>query len=139
MNVEINKHDPENGLFGNCNQMCLNFLLKRTDAPHFFNSGNNEQAHKDYDAWLKDNRLFRILIAYNAKPNEVLDTIDIYNPNLKYIMIADSGVADHSVVCQGGKIIYDPAGRIKSFVGPTRYDGNTWVEIIVKRGLEDES
>ena len=125
-------HDPENGLYGNCNQMSLNFLLKRTDVPHFFNSGNNEENQDKYDKWLKDNKLFRITIPFNGTPEKVLELFGWTNENLEYLMIADSGIADHIVVCKGGKIIYDPSDNNKSFVGPTRHDGNTWIEIIVK-------
>lgn len=136
--AQLFRHDPENGLIGDCYRTCIGCLfdLPPDQVPHF-----NDPPERCHDAcrarvneWLIPRGLRTATIAFSAEVSTldiVLDFMRALNPNVEYILagMGRAGV-NHCVVARGGDIVHDPSGS--GIVGPCD-DGNYWLEFLVKR------
>lgn len=133
-------HDPENGVYGDCERTVLACLLdlEPEEVPHF-----GQLYWNDMDAWNKGVRDFlearglrNMIILYDCSVEMVLQHMQVQNPDLYYRMAGDSGVysgVDHVVICLGDKVIHDTSGS--GVVGPSKTTGYVTVEILVPLSL----
>jgi len=108
------KHDPEAGTYGDCVRACIASILELNseDVPHFYEDNcSGETGHARIREWLAERKFVPFYVYFNgADPLEtVLDHMAVANPETFYMLFGCSGLGDHVVVCQGGKIVHDPA------------------------------
>lgn len=124
------KHDPANGVNGNCQQTVFACLLGLdiADVPHFgegLDFSNREHDivfHNRYQEFLDIYDLREFTVAYNSEVmslDDVLRCTSTNNPNIPLIIgvQARPGV-NHSVIAYNGKIVHDPLGKVLDTYGP---------------------
>ena len=119
----IVKHNPDAGTFGDCVRACIASLLnmKAEDVPHFYHDNcDGEIGHPRIREWLGQNNLapFWVYFDGNDTLEKVLEMMALTNPETFYMLYGNTGYGDHVVVCQGGKIVHDPAWVPDGIVGP---------------------
>ena len=139
---QLNRHDPANGVYGDCARTAIACLLDvpPQDVPHFMDGcDNDEQADVAIDAqqaWLGSRGLAVVTLGYGGygpddPPSAILDVMAESNPGIYYLLVgrSQSGV-NHVVVCCGGEIVHDPSLDDAGIVGPT-LSGAYIVEVLV--------
>jgi hypothetical protein len=134
---QINKHDPDNGVFGDCYRTCIACLLDRSpsEVPHFHNgelSGSEVEALTNN--WLK--KQYGLSIVELPFPGDSLEAVQLNfkerNLGVHYLLSGFSkNACNHVVVCKNGKIVNDPAQDDSSITGPCD-DGYYWIGFLVK-------
>ena len=147
---QLLRHDPNNGVFGDCHRTAIACVLDMdaADVPHFmgdkaeWDMGNSERAHDRVEEWLNARGMTQISVAFPGSLD--LDTL------LKCVAMNCYGSAcllggtskngcGHTVVCLGGKIVCDPSQDESGVVGPMS-DGHYWVTFFGStRALGDKS
>ena len=123
------KHDPDNGIYGNCQQLCVAAILELplSEVPHFLADGDaGDEWRIKQDNWFRSRGEAYIVISFAEDPRPFMA---LNNPNIYYILGIKSPIADHSVVALNDKIVYDPNGYYQEEIEPCS-DGYFWVEII---------
>jgi hypothetical protein len=130
------RHDPDNGVFGDCYRTCLAMLLglPRDDVPHYVTTMDpdawKETVQPKYDSWLSDRGLIEVAIAYACDLDTLLSLYELMNPKAHYMLTGKSGTGcNHVVVCRGGEIVCDPAQNDSGIVDKTD-DGFLWVSFL---------
>jgi hypothetical protein len=134
------KHDPANGIYGDCWRTVIACLL---DKP----VDTIQHEHKPYDGgeqtaivrgYLQGLGLDLFTIAYEIKTLEdvqsVMDIMQANNPRVYYMMsgMSRTGV-NHVVICKGDKIVHDTSLTNSGIIGP-QDNGQLLIEIIVGLG-----
>jgi hypothetical protein len=132
----LNKHDPENGSWGDCHRCAIASLLdmEAADVPHFFDNDVGAEAGNEHcDRWLAENfRLRQIMMIFDGSTplNDVLFCVEHLNPGMHYILGGESSKGcGHSVIAGGGKIVHDPNPENTGIVGPMN-DGFWWITFL---------
>jgi len=128
------KHDPDNGVWGDCHRVCFAMILglEAEEVPHFYEEGPDpdfEEVQKErIKSFLRSRGLVEFHIGYSVScHDDILYTIGAMTPDGAYILGGTSTRGcGHSVVCLGDKIFHDPTGS--GIVGPMK-DGYFWVTI----------
>ncbi|WP_414461778.1 hypothetical protein [Hyphomicrobium sp. DY-1] len=130
-----NKHDPENGIYGDCHRAAIATVLDLDiDAvPHFADGdpGDLIFATREQE-FLRAHGLFPIAFPFNVVEgqslDEILDMIGRLNgDDFVYLLGGKSRTGvNHTVVCQGGRIAHDPSPRDAGIVAPCD-DGFYWL------------
>lgn len=134
-----NRHDPDNGLYGDCARTCFACILdmELDDVPHFHDGAAPEDVWtKAVDEFLEPLGLELFTVPYpgDQSLNDILTSIGHYNPRLLYILTGQGAAGvNHCVVCQGKKIIHDPSPTFSGIVGPAQPDGFYWIELLARR------
>ncbi len=129
----IVKHDPPNS-YGDCIRAAVASILniERTeDVPHFAHDDPDEvTALKRLKEWLLTRGLapFFTMFDGSASLEDVLMSIDAFNPGIYYLLFGRSQNEDHVVVGCGGKIVHDPSWYSSSITGPN--SNGHWVVMI---------
>lgn len=126
---QILRHDPENGVMGDCFRTVLACLLdlEPEDVPHFM--GDQSEPIKDawakVDEWLGDNYGLRFC-SIRIQVSDIdpwLKFLDQENPGLRLELGGKSPRGScHSVVAQGGKVLHDPHPDGGGIIGPCDED-----------------
>lgn len=136
---QLFRHDPENGIYGDCFRTAIACLLniKPEQVPHI---GPDEWASADafgahFDRVLESFGLHKVEIAFD-KLDALLATMQICNPRTYYLLSGKSsnGVG-HVVIALGGEIVWDPAQDDSGIVGPMDEDGLYWVTFLVPSSM----
>lgn len=125
------RHDPDNGVFGDCHRAALATVLDLDieDVPHFADGNPGDDV---FQARVRDflaiHGLRCIDQIYQAELSDILHSISRINgPDLVYLLGgASRNGTHHTVICQGGKIVWDPAMDESGIVGPC-HDGYYWI------------
>src|ERR1700723_3978781 len=138
-----NKHNPENGIWGDCHRACIASLLdmQMDQVPHFGEGGpDGEEFDKREREFLLKCDLVPIRVAYLSEGVDrgnldlIFNTVSTHNPDTYFILGGISkNNTNHSVVCLNREIVHDPngAGIAKPFD-----DGFYWVTFLGSiRGL----
>ena len=137
---QLNRHDPENGKWGDCFPTVLACLMNidRKEVPHFFDQGNEDYSVV-YD-WMAERRVRLIKVIFEGDRDTVIESVSYLNPGVRWILSGKSSIgAQHVVICKDGKIEHDPSQINSGIVGPGD-DGFFWVEFLVPlMDHEDES
>lgn len=131
-----NRHDPANGIYGDCHRAALASLLELSldDVPHF-GEPNDEPMTTQERKWLATLDLTTINVIYPGETplEDVLSTVDAVNPGMMFILGGTSTTGcGHSVIGGCGRILHDPSltnTGDHSIVGPMS-DGYWWVTFI---------
>lgn len=130
---QLIKHDPANGKWGDCYRTAWGCLLDipPEEIPHFVDQGRDD-CDVLLAAWLKEQGLRRVCFPLNGEMpmKDALHFMREWNPDVYYLFSGSSVVANHVVVALNNKIIHDPAGRKRPFVGPAS-DGCWWIDVAV--------
>lgn len=115
-------HDPDNGVYGDCHRTAIACILDlpRDDVPHFAEMSwdDADEFHRLVNEWLLNRGLRAVRIPYDCELKDVLNMMEIVNPNIHYLLGGMSrNKVPHSVVCQGGGIIWDPSLDASGIVG----------------------
>lgn len=128
------KHDPENGAWGDCGRTAYASILNlEVEAvPHFFdNDRKGPEVEAEIDAFLASHGLARINLVTPQTPAQFMEYMGGLNPDLYYILTVGSPRADHAIVCQGGRVVCDPASYPEGTEWKVTSNGDTWCEILV--------
>jgi len=133
---QIYRHDPENGIYGDCYRTAIGCILNREPEkiPHFTEQCQLKtmgDSGKLAAAWLKDEGFSMVSFAFDLDPDGVLELMGEMNPDVYYILSGESKTGvNHCVIANGAKIIHDPSLDDSGIVGRCD-DGLTWIEILV--------
>lgn len=125
-----NRHEPENGVYGDCLRACIASILSIEDpltVPHFFeDTPDGEIAHarlKEY--LLREHKLIPFYVGVQGETvEEALEFIGgDGNENVTYLLMGYNGENDHIVVCRGNTVEHDPAWIKRSLKGPCAQSG----------------
>jgi hypothetical protein len=136
------KHDPANGVFGDCVRTCIAAILdkEQDEVPHFlWDNPSAEVFNRRIDTFLALNGLARFVVTFpgNVELPAVLDYMKNMNPGIYISLAGQSSLGcNHIVVTIDGEIVMDPSGN--GIVGP-RDDGIWWIEVYVPLGLTKRS
>ena len=130
------KHDPENGVWGDCGRTALACMLdlEVEDVPHFAeNCPSDEDFMNRMREWLRQRDLGIVEFYYNGEDvtmDALLQHMEEQNPGLIFFLVGTSKVGvSHVVICSGGKIIHDTSIGNSGIVGP--HNGHYIVEVLV--------
>lgn len=113
-------HDPERGLYGDCVRACIASILDIADpdtVPHFYHDGcDAETGIKRINAYLKPLGLIHFAVNFDGSAT-MDDVLSAIYPAATLMLYGNDGGGDHVVVCQGGKVVHNPAWFPKRMVG----------------------
>lgn len=120
----LNGHNPDAGEYGDCLRTCIACLVDADDVrdvPHFAH-GNPpaDQLWQSVRNWLMDEHNASLWFIPYASDDwqEVTETCNALNPDMFYMLQGASDGGDHIVICQGDRIIHDPAPGGGGLIGP---------------------
>lgn len=137
------KHEPENGVFGDCYRTCLAGLIgfPRDEVPHFVDGMDSkhwdEVIFPKYTKWLSDLGLQELNLPITA--NSIQDMLDFQKSmtRMPAVMMltgkGGSGVG-HCVLVSDGKFVHDPSPSDAYIVGPCD-DGFYWFTWLIPTDL----
>ncbi len=130
------RHDPANGLFGDCQRTAIACLLdKELDEVPNFGIHYDDQAafYKAIDEYLATEGLGEFHFCYNnCELDDVLACMAMWNKNLHYMISGRSERGfNHVVICKGGAMVHDPH-EDNTFINKPCTDGYYWVSVIAK-------
>lgn len=132
---QIFRHDPENGVYGDCYRTAIACLLDLDpqDVPHEHRDLSGDEHVALYKDWLHARGLFRVAVPMQCDSVAwALQVAAHWSDGLPYIFTGTSRTGvNHCVVGQADKIIHDPSQTEAGIVGPCQPDGYYWVEWIV--------
>ena len=129
------RHDPENGVYGDCFRTALACILDLPcdDVPHFMEDNNPDfdVLWERVDEWLHERNLRLFKVAFDCELQELLDMMGRLNGDIYYFLSGKSktGVI-HTVICYGGQIIHDPSRDNSGIIAPCDEDNVYWVDIL---------
>jgi hypothetical protein len=130
----IVKHNVDAGTFGDCVRACIASLLElpAEDVPHFYHDDcDGETGNARISEWLAGRGLVPFWSAFPGSDplDAVLQHMNAINPNVHYMLYGNTGFGDHVVVCQGGKIVHDPAWVPDGLAAPN--SSGLWVILVL--------
>lgn len=139
---QLNRHDPENGVLGDCYRTAIACLLdlKPEDVPHVHEHNGalnmGEQASM-MNEWLAGRGLVEITVAWNGQTSDGEDTLQsllecmkVWNAGIHFMLTGFSRTGcNHVVICKDGEIVWDPSLTDAGIVGPAD-DGLYWVSYL---------
>lgn len=131
---QLNKHDPENGTFGDCYRTAIACILNKhpSEVPHILSLEDDQLQSREINKYLKSLGLRKIHTAFNIPTLEGMLAYGLHSiPDMHWMLggISGRGFA-HTVVCFNNEIIHDPHPSGSGVCEPI--DGYWHVNIIVK-------
>ena len=127
-------HNPENGRYGDCHRTCIACLLdlEPAEVPNFGEHYEDGEAfNAAVDGYLASQFLAQSMHAFEGTFEEIMKMQSILNKDIYYILGGQSkNGTNHSVVCLGGEIAWDPAIDDSGIIGPMT-DGYFWITYLV--------
>jgi len=120
----ISRHDPANGEYGDCLRTCIACLTDAVsvgDVPHFADGNPEPNAlWRGVRNWMMDEHNASLWFVPYASDDwqEVTATCNALNPGMFYMLQGASDGGDHIVICQGDRIVHDPAPGGGGLIGP---------------------
>jgi hypothetical protein len=116
-----NKHDPVNGIFGDCHRAAMASVLELPleEVTHFADGGvDGDEFMRREKEFLLRHGLVPIYLNFRvATLDEFEEYIKVFHHNLYYLIGgASSNGTPHTVVGLNGKIVHDPNGA--GIIGP---------------------
>lgn len=130
------RHDPPHS-YGDCLRACIATVMDEPceQVPHFADNGATpEEALRAAREWLNWRGLTveSFLFPGDETISEVLDYMGATNEGVTYLLFGQQrGGGDHVVVCQGGKMVHNPAWVPASLHTPTT--AGVWQIWVVSR------
>lgn len=127
---QLFRHDPDNGIFGDCQRTVLAILLgiDANEVPHVHGHLPDGEQLAMHDNWLRERGVVRIEIPFTVgDPDQMLMIAEHYSQGMPYMLAGMSRLGtNHVVIGQGRKIIWDPSQLNSGIVGPGT-DGHYWL------------
>lgn len=132
---QLNEHDPDEGLYGDCWRTAIGCLLDLSPSsiPDFVGTSVEDDGwFERTNNWLIENHnlvLFSVYYDAGWSVDDVLEFMEQHNPDTPYILGGMSPAdVEHVVIGRGGKLIHDPGmGESEpEITGPNR-DGQIWI------------
>lgn len=127
---QLLRHDPDNGVYGDCHRAALASILDIpvAEVPHF--AADDPDAvtfNQRVDAYLASRGLCRITSEFGgASLGRILRLIQTLNPGVYFLLTGRSATGcNHTVVACDGEIVHDPSPTDAGIVGPCD-DGLYW-------------
>jgi hypothetical protein len=134
---QLFRHDPENGLHGDCYRTAVACILglEPAEVPHVYDGTDDETGVPRMRAWLAERGMALISINFDASVPRagLLEAAGRASGGLPYLLTGKSrNGCSHVVVCEGEAIIHDPALDNSGIIGPA---GDEWwmIEWVVGR------
>lgn len=130
-----NRHDPENGIWGDCHRAAVASLLEMEidDVPHFCDKGISAEDFNRFEReWFLSRGLFPIYCPYPAenKLSDILNAIEAISPGIIFLLGGESqNGCNHTVVAGRGRILHDPSQDDSGIIGPCN-DGFYWITYV---------
>lgn len=123
------KHDPPHS-YGDCVRAAVASMLNKntTEAvPHFLHDNNAAELHTRVNEYLRTQglRKFTILFSGDSERAEVLQFMQVHNPDTYYMLFGQTATGHHVVVCCNDEIVHDPAMWSAAMQRPTA--DNLWI------------
>lgn len=137
---QLNRHDPDKGVIGDCWRTAIACLLDMhpREVPHFCDGANFHDvaaATAMLREWLAPLGMGIVELPYTGELDAVLGTISHFNPNTYYLLAGTSrNGTGHVVVVRDGCIVWDPAIDDSGIVGPAE-SGHYWVSFLVHSSM----
>lgn len=130
---QLNRHDPENGVLGDCYRTAIACLLdlKPEDVPHIHEhlGAMNMQDQQDLmSAWLRGRDLVEITVPCDGalELQTALEVMARWSMGTHYMLTGQSRTGcNHVVICKGAEIVWDPSLNDSGIIGPCD-DGYYW-------------
>lgn len=113
---QLLKHDPANGVYGDCFRTCVAAMLDLSaeDVPHVFDRhyDDGDAAFAAMNAWLAERGHRLIWSAYEEGVDfdRMVTTISTMNPGLPFMVGGQSSPGTgHFIVCMDAKVACDPS------------------------------
>lgn len=131
---QLYRHRPDDAIWGDCHRTAIASMLNKqtpTDVPHFGDGGpDSEEFEKRVSEWLLTQNMVQVSIPFTGKLDEVLLTVAKNANGVHYLLGGESKTGvDHTVVCQGEKIVHDPSLDGSGIIGPCA-DGFYWITFL---------
>lgn len=132
---QLNKHDPENGVYGDCFRTSIACVLNMDaiDVPHYHSNNIPDGSTQvvEFRKWLASNGFGLFEICLSGELENILAHIKSTNPDEYYLLSGESSVGtDHIVICHGDKIVWDTSTQDSGIVGPRKNDGYYWISVL---------
>lgn len=126
------KHDPDNGLYGDCWRTVVACLLglPRGEVPHVCDGPDDGLATKRMRDFLASRgcAMIQIPIPGEVDLDTVLTAAASYSGGLHYALMGTSKTGcNHVVICKDDAIVHDTSLTDSGIVGPSS-DGFWWLE-----------
>ena len=135
--TQLYKHDPDNGVYGDCQRTCLAMMLGFSSpehVPHFMSDGPPLGVYWDrIHAWLGEMgyKLFTCSYLGSDSLADILRAQGLQNPGIYYMLTGLSPrETNHTVVCLADAIWHDPSQGGGGIIGPMD-DGFYRIEVLV--------
>lgn len=133
---QLLRHDPENGVWGDCGRTALACILDLPPAsvPHFWDGGacGHELDVKENE-FLSHHGMYKITFAVTGTLEEVLDYFGDITCGSHYVLVGKSRLGcNHAVVCRGSAIVHDPSQDDTGIVGPCDENGKYAADVFCK-------
>ena len=136
------KHAPP-ASYGDCLRACVATVmdLPSEQVPHFADAGASaDDALSHARRWLGERGLTVACFAFPGSESlsDVLEFMDRMNPTVTWLLFGSTThpdvrepASDHVNVCQGGRVVHDPAWIPTSIKSPT--SGGVWQIWVIAR------
>lgn len=141
-NKQLFRHRPPETI-GDCHRTAIACLLDLPPeaVPHFgaIHWQDPEEFHEAFERWLLDERWLRtVTVPYDCALDLLLAAVGSQNRGAYYLLGGRSRTGvNHTVVCRGGGIEWDPSLDGAGIVGPCS-DGFYWVTFLVPAAMYAE-
>lgn len=132
-NKQLFNHNPEEGVYGDCHRTAIACILDLEPSevpaagPEEFSS--DAKFHEFFRKWLHTRGLNYFEVAIVGDLMTILSNMELLNPDIYWILGGTSqNGTGHSVVCKGGRIIWDPSQTNSGISGPLH--GVYWIGTI---------
>lgn len=128
------RHNPPEA-YGDCLRACIASVLdmEPEQVPHFMDGNPDAGAMMaQLIQWLGERGLAPFTVMLPGEPlDAILEHMGSLNPASTYLLFGGTGDGDHVVVCQGGRIVWNPAWYGGHLVQPA--SGDIWQVMVLGR------
>jgi hypothetical protein len=125
------RHQPDKGIYGDCHRAAIASVLELPleAVPHFAEGGvSADEFNRRCDAYLASLNVRLVSLPFQQELDQVLSAMAAFASEDTVYLLGGTSLTgvNHTVVCQGAKIVHDPALNSSGIVGPCS-DGYYWV------------
>lgn len=127
---QLFRHDPSNGIYGDCYRTAIACLMGRRpeEVPHFCQGQDDGQTDDRVRAFLRPLGLVLLGINFNGDCDleMILRLGEHYSQGMPYLLSGTSRTGcNHVVVCIGNEITHDPSLNESGIIAPM--DNGLWM------------
>ena len=145
---QLNSHKPDQGMVGDCFRTALGCVLDLPPSrvPHFCEDMDDSHWFEKVEAWLNENhRVHPVVISFKG-PGSVREFVEVVgggsNKHTYWLLSGTSrSKVQHSVVCRGPEIVWDPSPDETGVIGPNEdgsYEAIFFTPLVLQRRFKEE-